>query len=148
MRLLIALGRRRHGGEPVRPLSYGERSSSLFRVAVKAGCWERYQWHGVRSGERCGAVPFGKDSRAVDLLKSQGDNALQQLRTLTSSSSSIKRDGVDKEWSDEVSRNLVLLRLLSRLLKNISTQDCPGLPIWYGIVVQLHASPRARQQYS
>ena len=49
---------------------------------------------------------------AVDLLKSQGDGAVQQLRALTSGSSSIKRDGVGKEWSDEVARNLVLLRLL------------------------------------
>ena len=49
---------------------------------------------------------------AVDLLKAQGENALGQLQALTSGSSSIKRDGVGKEWSDEVSRNLVLLRLL------------------------------------
>ena len=49
---------------------------------------------------------------ALDLLKSQGDGALQQLQALTSETSSIKRDGVGKEWSDEVSRNLVLLRLL------------------------------------
>lgn len=49
---------------------------------------------------------------AVDLLKAQGGNALEQLRALTSGTSSIKRDGVGKEWSDEVSRNLVLLRLL------------------------------------
>ena len=49
---------------------------------------------------------------AVDLLKAQGENALAQLQALTSGTSSIKRDGVGKEWSDEVSRNLVLLRLL------------------------------------
>ena len=49
---------------------------------------------------------------AVDLLKAQGENALSQLRALTAGTSSIKRDGVGKEWSDEVSRNLVLLRLL------------------------------------
>ena len=49
---------------------------------------------------------------AVDLLKAQGENALEQLKALTSGTSSIKRDGVGKEWSDEVSRNLVLLRLL------------------------------------
>lgn len=49
---------------------------------------------------------------AVDLLKAQGEHALQQLQALTSGTSSIKRDGVGKEWSDEVSRNLVLLRLL------------------------------------
>jgi len=49
---------------------------------------------------------------AVDLLKAQGENALDQLRALTVGTSSIKRDGIGKEWSDEVSRNLVLLRLL------------------------------------
>ena len=49
---------------------------------------------------------------AVDLLKSQGDSAVQQLQALTSGTSSVTRDGVGKEWSDEVSRNLVLLRLL------------------------------------
>lgn len=49
---------------------------------------------------------------AVDLLKAQGETALSQLRALTTGTSSIKRDGVGKEWSDEVSRNLVLLRLL------------------------------------
>ena len=49
---------------------------------------------------------------ALELLKCQGGNALSQLRMLTSSSSNVKRDGVGKEWSDEVSRNLVLLRLL------------------------------------
>ena len=49
---------------------------------------------------------------AVDLLKAQGENALNQLQALTAGTSSIKRDGVGKEWSDEVSRNLVLIRLL------------------------------------
>ena len=49
---------------------------------------------------------------AIDLLKAQGEHALEQLQALTSGTSSIKRDGVGKEWSDEVSRNLVLLRLL------------------------------------
>ena len=49
---------------------------------------------------------------AVRLFKSQGEMALDQLRSLTDGSSSIKRDGIGKEWSDEVSRNLVLIRLL------------------------------------
>ena len=58
-------------------------------------------------------VPNKEEIRfAVDLLKSQGDNAVQQLQALTSGTSTIKRDGVGKEWSDDVSRNLVLLRLL------------------------------------
>lgn len=49
---------------------------------------------------------------AVRLFKSQGKMALDRLRSLTDGNSSIKRDGVGKEWSDEVSRNLVLIRLL------------------------------------
>lgn len=49
---------------------------------------------------------------AVRLFKSQGEMALDQLQSLTDGNSSIKRDGVGKEWSDEVSRNLVLTRLL------------------------------------
>ena len=49
---------------------------------------------------------------AAKLFKAQGESALHQLTALTNGSSSIKRDGTGKEWSDEVSRNLVLLRLL------------------------------------
>ena len=49
---------------------------------------------------------------AVELFEAQGESALNQLTALTDGSSSIKRDGTGKEWSDEVSRNLVLLRLL------------------------------------
>lgn len=49
---------------------------------------------------------------AVKLFKCQGERALSQLTALTDGSSSIKRDGIGKEWSDEVSRNLVLIRLL------------------------------------
>ncbi len=49
---------------------------------------------------------------AVELFKAQGESALHHLTALTDGSSSIKRDGTGKEWSDEVSRNLVLLRLL------------------------------------
>ena len=48
----------------------------------------------------------------VDLVKAQGGIALQKLRDLTSDTSIVKRDGVGKEWSDEVSRNLMLVRLL------------------------------------
>ena len=48
----------------------------------------------------------------VDLVKAQGGNALQRLKDLTSETPSIKRDGSGKEWSDEVSRNLMLIRLL------------------------------------
>lgn len=49
---------------------------------------------------------------AVELFESQAENALEALTSLTSGESDIKRDGTGKEWSDEVSRNLVLLRLV------------------------------------
>ncbi|KAL8834620.1 MAG: hypothetical protein Q9170_003668 [Blastenia crenularia] len=49
---------------------------------------------------------------AVELVKSQGESAVSQLTALTNGTSQIKRDGTGKEWSDEVSKNLVLLRLL------------------------------------
>ncbi|KAK4937372.1 Proteasome activator BLM10 [Elasticomyces elasticus] len=49
---------------------------------------------------------------AVELFQNQAESALKHLRGLINGTSSIKRDGSGKEWSDEVSRNLVLLRLL------------------------------------
>ena len=49
---------------------------------------------------------------AIELFQSQGEGALQHLISLTNENSLIKRDGTGKEWSDEMSRNLVLLRLL------------------------------------
>ena len=49
---------------------------------------------------------------ALELFRSQSTTAITQLRSLSGSNSAIKRDGSGKEWSDEVARNLVLLRLL------------------------------------
>ncbi|EEH20926.2 hypothetical protein PABG_03157 [Paracoccidioides brasiliensis Pb03] len=49
---------------------------------------------------------------AVELFKSQAENALEQLTSLTSENPSINRDGSGKDWSDEVTRKLVLLRLI------------------------------------
>ena len=49
---------------------------------------------------------------AVDLFRIEGESALEQLEALIDGSSSIKRDGSNKVWSDEVARNLVLIRLL------------------------------------
>ena len=49
---------------------------------------------------------------AVELFKDQGESAVRQLTALTNGTSQIKRDGTGKEWSDEVSKNLVLLRLI------------------------------------
>ncbi|KKY28906.1 putative proteasome activator subunit [Phaeomoniella chlamydospora] len=49
---------------------------------------------------------------AVDLFKAQTTSALDSLKALITENSPIKRDGSGKDWSDEVSRNLVLLRLI------------------------------------
>ena len=49
---------------------------------------------------------------AVDVFRSQTESALKQLSALTHETSSVKRDGSGKDWSDEVTRNLVLLRLV------------------------------------
>ncbi|KAI2794922.1 hypothetical protein POX_a01523 [Penicillium oxalicum] len=49
---------------------------------------------------------------AVEVFKNQAESALKHLSGLTNETSSIKRDGSGKDWSDEVTRNLVLLRLL------------------------------------
>ena len=49
---------------------------------------------------------------AVKLFDSQAKTAMSKLNGLIDGTSSIKRDGSGKEWSDEVSRNLVLFRLL------------------------------------
>ncbi|KAF2162796.1 hypothetical protein M409DRAFT_26651 [Zasmidium cellare ATCC 36951] len=59
---------------------------------------------------------------AVRLFEAQGGRALKALKELISDTATIKRDGVGKDWSDEVSRNLVLLRLvisgMSRLFRS------------------------------
>jgi proteasome activator subunit 4 len=49
---------------------------------------------------------------ATRICEAQGGRALKALNELISDTATIKRDGVGKDWSDEVSRNLVLLRLV------------------------------------
>ncbi|KAI1913479.1 Proteasome activator BLM10 [Ophidiomyces ophidiicola] len=49
---------------------------------------------------------------AVELFSSQCGNALEHLINLTSDHPKIKRDGSGKDWSDEVTRNIILLRLI------------------------------------
>ncbi|KAF2137657.1 uncharacterized protein K452DRAFT_235539 [Aplosporella prunicola CBS 121167] len=49
---------------------------------------------------------------AVDLFEAQVKSAMNSLNALTSDNPPVKRDGTGKEWSDEMSRNLVLLRLI------------------------------------
>lgn len=49
---------------------------------------------------------------AVQLFEEQANAAASKLQALVDGTSPIKRDGSGKEWSDEVSRSLVLFRLL------------------------------------
>jgi proteasome activator subunit 4 len=49
---------------------------------------------------------------AIKLFENQASTALRQLAALTGPDPPINRDGTGKDWSDEVSRNLVLLRLI------------------------------------
>jgi proteasome activator subunit 4 len=50
---------------------------------------------------------------AVTLFENQAETALNQLTALTDGTSNVTRDGSGKEWSDEVTRKLVLLRLIT-----------------------------------
>lgn len=61
------------------------------------------QWHVPNTAE----IDF-----AIRIFESQGGRSIEALDALTSESSPIKRDGTGKDWSDEVSRNLVLLKLV------------------------------------
>ena len=49
---------------------------------------------------------------ACELFESQARNAINALSALTGDDPPIKRDGTGKDWSDEVSRNLTLLKLV------------------------------------
>ncbi|KAI9741261.1 MAG: hypothetical protein M1834_002977 [Cirrosporium novae-zelandiae] len=49
---------------------------------------------------------------AIELFESQAEGAIKHLTSLITGTSSVKRDGINKGWSDELSRNLVLFRLL------------------------------------
>jgi proteasome activator subunit 4 len=61
------------------------------------------KWHAPNSAE----IDF-----AVKLFETHARNSMNALVALTSSESPIKREGTGKDWSDEVSRNLTLLRLI------------------------------------
>nr|POE47013.1 proteasome activator complex subunit 4 [Quercus suber] len=66
---------------------------------------------------------------AIRIFQAQSERALKALNELTSDTSAVHRDGVGKEWSDEVSRHLVLLRLvlsgMSRLFRSDDTSVTP-----------------------
>jgi proteasome activator subunit 4 len=73
--------------------------------------WGRYadaqkltvKWHKPSQEEVC---------FAIELFKSQVQGAIKALKDLTSEITPVKREGTGKDWSDEVSRNLVLIRLI------------------------------------
>ncbi|WPH00129.1 Proteasome activator complex subunit 4 [Acrodontium crateriforme] len=71
------------------------------------------QWHVPQQDEL---------SFAIRIFEAQGGRALNALSELISETAPIARDGVGKDWSDEVSRHLVLLRLvisgMSRLFRS------------------------------
>ncbi|KAK5011172.1 Proteasome activator BLM10, partial [Cryomyces antarcticus] len=66
---------------------------------------------------------------AIELFESQAERAIAALTALTGENSPINRDGTGKDWSDEVSRNLTLLRLvisgISRLFYSDDTTITP-----------------------
>jgi len=49
---------------------------------------------------------------AVQLFEIHAKSSMNALTSLTSSESPIKREGTGKDWSDDVARNLILLRLI------------------------------------
>jgi proteasome activator subunit 4 len=61
------------------------------------------KWHAPNPAE----IEF-----AIELFESHATTAMDTIAALTSSESPIKREGTGKDWSDEVSRNLTLLRLI------------------------------------
>jgi proteasome activator subunit 4 len=64
---------------------------------------------------------------AVRLFEAQGGRAIKALQELTAEDSPVKRDGVGKDWSDEVSRNLVLLRLVISGMSRLFRSDDPSI---------------------
>ena len=93
------------------PVDYSLYEEDVLARGVGPSDWGRLpdpkniaiKWHVPSEGE----IKF-----AVELFRNQGESALHHLVALIDGSSSVKRDGSGKAWSDEISRNLVLLRLL------------------------------------
>lgn len=89
---------------------------SLFEPESVAKGISAVHWGGFQDSSKLNIkwhVPNRQEIEfAVELFAAQTESALKQLKALTDGTSPIKRDGSGKEWSDEVSRNLVLLRLV------------------------------------
>ncbi|TKA34126.1 hypothetical protein B0A50_00106 [Salinomyces thailandicus] len=92
-----------------------------LRSGLTTECWSRtvdpselqINWHVPSSDE----IDF-----AIKVYEAQAGRALSAVTELIKDEAPIKRDGVGKDWSDEMGRNLVLLRLtisgMSRLFKS------------------------------
>lgn len=66
---------------------------------------------------------------AVRLFEAQGGRALKALNELVSDVAPVKRDGIGKDWSDDVSSNLVLLRLvISGMSRLFCSEDSTVTP--------------------
>jgi len=64
---------------------------------------------------------------AVRLYNSQASHAIQALDNLMGENSPVRRDGTGKDWSDEVSRYLVLLRLIISGVSCLFRSDDPSI---------------------
>ena len=66
---------------------------------------------------------------AIRIFEAQGGRALDALNKLIGDGAPVKRDGVGKDWSDEVSRSLVLLRLtISGMSRLFNSEDASITP--------------------
>jgi proteasome activator subunit 4 len=83
----------------------------ILRRRITPEDWGKYtkptelvvKWH-VPSSEE---IQF-----AVELFQDQAEGSIEALKELIGKNPPITRDGTGKAWSDEVSRNLVLIRLI------------------------------------
>ena len=100
-----------HSLTTIYPMDYSIYEADVFARGLAPSDWGmtpdprtlNIKWH----------VPCTEEVEfAAKLFKYLGEGALQQLTALTVGNSTIKRDGVGKEWSDELSQNLVLVRML------------------------------------
>ncbi|KAF1350733.1 hypothetical protein BDV97DRAFT_294388 [Delphinella strobiligena] len=84
---------------------------------------------------------------AVKIFESQGGRSIESLKALTGDDSPVKRDGSGKEWSDEVSRNLVLLRLvISGVSCFFRSDDASVTPVTFQDIHANGQVPRENEQ--
>ena len=99
-------------------IDFAQYEAPEYERGITASDWGKFpqpdklnvQWH-VPSTEE---VAF-----AVELFGTLASSAVGSLESLIAGTSPVKRDGSGKAWSDEVSRNLVLIRLLLAGISNL-----------------------------